>query len=546
MSGALVNGMPEGDVPHAAITGDLAERVAALLQIRTGLASSSSLLATLGPLLRARLSGLGLSNQAYREWLSGPGGEAELAMLGEQVVIGETSFFRHQAQLDLLRDEAILPLIVAHQRTGMGPVRLWSAGCSTGEEAYTLAMLVAAPSRRGAGACGLHEQAAEVRATLDVLGTDLSEAALALARHPSYGEWSVRQLRPDQRERYFTQVADRYTPREAWARTVRFARHNLATEPPEAVGALGMDAIVCRNVAIYLTRPMIERAIDHFYRALVPGGWLLMGPSDPVVEAHSRFQRVQRGGFVLYRRPQTESSIPAERDRPRIIDVGNLGGRIATPPPNPLGAAWSGATAASPWTLQQARSDDPVASIARRVTVSQSQLGNAEASGVAPASMPAGRDVVAWPAPATAKIGQWPSGPSSIVAVAPEDDLLTARRLADNGRLEAAIALLDRIEAAAPLLAGPYLLRGQIEQARDNPEAAIVALRRALYLAPELLEASLQLGQLYAGQGRWPEARRSWSSALIVAGELPEERAREDLRGVLAMLMRKSEADGRR
>ena len=118
--------------------------------------------------------------------------------------------------------------------------------------------------------------------------------------------------------------------------------------------------------------------------------------------------------------------------------------------------------------------------------------------------------------------------------------------MADSGRLEAAIALLDRIEASAPLLAGQHLLRGQIEQARDNPEEAIVALRRALYLAPELLEASLQLGQLYASQGRWTEARRTWSSALVVAGELPEERAREDLRGVLAMLLRRSEADGRR
>ena len=191
----------------------------------------------------------------------------------EGMLVHETYFFRHAAQVDLLRDD-ILPRLDAERRKAERPAPLvvWVAGCSTGEEAWTMAFL--AHEARGAGVLG------EV-VPVSILATDLSETSLATARHGVYdrlhGLDSFRAI-PPWAAPYFG--AGRGT--EAWVvpktlrGSVRFVRHNVLDPPP----VLGADLVLCRNMLIYFDEAANRRAQENLVSALRPGGVLVLGPAD--------------------------------------------------------------------------------------------------------------------------------------------------------------------------------------------------------------------------------------------------------------------------
>ncbi len=189
-----------------------------------------------------------------------------LGRLIDQVTVQETFFARDVAQL------RVIPwgrLRGWRARSGPGgPIRVWSAGCATGEEAYTLALeatlaLGSAP------------------APVDVLGTDISRAALAGAAAGCYGERAVRLLDPAVRERYLRRQPDgRYQVTAQLQTLTRFRQHNLALEPGPPPGEAAFDVVVCRNVLIYLSTQLIGRAVGNLERALRPGGVLVLGAAD--------------------------------------------------------------------------------------------------------------------------------------------------------------------------------------------------------------------------------------------------------------------------
>jgi chemotaxis protein methyltransferase CheR len=189
-----------------------------------------------------------------------------LGRLIDEVTVQETFFARDVAQF------RVIPW--AGLRTGRarggpgGPVRVWSAGCATGEEAYTLALEAIQALGPGPG-------------QVDVLGTDISPAALAAAAAGRYGERAVRLLAPAVRERYLTRQPDgRYQVTAQLRALARFRRHNLALEPGPPPGEAAFDVVVCRNVLIYLGTQLIGRAVGNLERALRPGGVLVLGAVD--------------------------------------------------------------------------------------------------------------------------------------------------------------------------------------------------------------------------------------------------------------------------
>jgi chemotaxis methyl-accepting protein methylase len=190
----------------------------------------------------------------------------------EAMLVHETYFFRHAAQVDLLRDD-ILPRLDAQRRKAGRPLLVvWIAGCSTGEEAWTVAFL--AHQARGAGAFG---EAVPV----SILATDLSEASLTTARHGVYdrlhGLDSFRAIPPWAAPHF---EAGHGTT--AWVvpstlrGNVRFLRHNVL-DPPAICGA---DLVLCRNLLIYFDETANRRAQENLVSALRPGGVLLLGPAD--------------------------------------------------------------------------------------------------------------------------------------------------------------------------------------------------------------------------------------------------------------------------
>jgi len=202
------------------------------------------------------------------------------------ITIGETYFFRDAPQCRLIRDR-ILPELL-DERAGRS-LRIWSAGCATGEEAYTLAIFHAE--------AGAPEPAR-------IVGTDISRPALARARRGRYGLWSLRGVPPSEIARYFRRSGSDFALHPELMRGVEFRYVNLAEDayPSLASGIAAMDLILCRNVLIYFDGETAAQVIRRLMESLAPGGWLLLGASDPLPTDPAACEVVVTGAGLAYRR----------------------------------------------------------------------------------------------------------------------------------------------------------------------------------------------------------------------------------------------------
>jgi len=226
---------------------------------------------------------------AYLKMIRGNGNG--LDGLVDELTIGETHFMRDPEQLQFVRREVLAPLA---RRQGAGArARVWSAGCATGEEAYSLAILLEEE--------GLDEGAV-------VLGTDLSAAALAKARAASYSDYSLRDMGSQFVQDYFRHVQGRRILLDRIRSKVRFERLNLVgRDDYAAAGASAMDLILCRNVLIYFGHEKVGRIAARLYDCLAKGGVLLTAGADPILSDFAPFDvEVTRVGLV-YRRPRLDA-----------------------------------------------------------------------------------------------------------------------------------------------------------------------------------------------------------------------------------------------
>ena len=167
-------------------------------------------------------------------------------------------------------------------------IRAWSAGCASGEEAYSLAILLSQ--------MGLGDEAS-------VLGTDISQAALATARGGRYRDWSLRGASPDFMARYFRSAGPSWSLIEPVKRCVRFAFLNLALDayPSHVSSTHAMDLILCRNVLIYFDAWTVEQVARRLRESLAPGGWLYVGHSESLRAEAAMFRAI---GKSIYRKTQ--------------------------------------------------------------------------------------------------------------------------------------------------------------------------------------------------------------------------------------------------
>ena len=239
--------------------------------------------------LAPRLETLGLdSYAAYVRYLRhDPKGPDEVELAVDLLVPHETYFFREPQQLAAFTDE-LCPL-VEQQNRATRMLKVWSAGCASGEEAYTVAMALLD--------CG--------RFTgwdVDVLGTDLSVKALAVARHAEYGPSAFRATTPQQLAQAFDETSPgRHAVKPKYRQVVRFGKLNLLDE--RGAGLLPMmDVIFCRNVLIYFDEATRRRVVDLFFERLRPGGYLLLGHSENLFSMGTRFELVHLEGDLVYRK----------------------------------------------------------------------------------------------------------------------------------------------------------------------------------------------------------------------------------------------------
>lgn len=230
-------------------------------------------------LIKVRADGFGAY---YRYLTTASNRDEEWAELASVLSNNETYFLRERAQLDVLVNE-VLP-----ECARSGRLRVWSAACSTGEEPFTIAMMLLDARRMST-------------AQMTIEATDLSPRALEKATTGFYRELSFRATPPDIVQRYFRPFQNGFFINDDVKRMVHFSRLNLLDE--RAVAAMGpQDAIFCRNVLIYFDKPTQKRVVEAFARALRPGGFLFLGHAESIMRLTDLYEPVITQKAIYYRR----------------------------------------------------------------------------------------------------------------------------------------------------------------------------------------------------------------------------------------------------
>lgn len=207
----------------------------------------------------------------------------------EALLNNETYFFRDRAPFDLL-SRAALPEL-QQRRAASRKIRIWSAGCSTGQEAYSIAMLFAEDPVRWSGW------------TIDIMATDVSEAAVKRARDGMYTQFEVqRGLGIAQMIRWFEETPDGWRAIEPLRKNLRFQVHNLLEPAPHP---REFDIVLCRNVLLYLNAERKAQVFDRMADAMAPDGWLMLGAGETVIGQTRRFEAdpASRGLYRLLDQP---------------------------------------------------------------------------------------------------------------------------------------------------------------------------------------------------------------------------------------------------
>jgi two-component system CheB/CheR fusion protein len=219
----------------------------------------------------------------------------EATTLYNDLLINVTSFFRDDQTMENLKKE-VLPAIIKSKSSGE-IIRLWVAACSTGQEAYSLAMILMEI---------LGDRAASV--PIQIFATDLSEAAIAKARLGIYAKSEVKEISRRRLERFFTKTDDHYRINKPVRDLCVFAPHNLLSDPPFS----RLDLVSCRNLLIYLDDALQKKALATFHYALNPDGILVLGKSEAVGSSPSHFSQIQKEFKIFARKNNTLAKIPSE------------------------------------------------------------------------------------------------------------------------------------------------------------------------------------------------------------------------------------------
>lgn len=429
--------------------------------------------------------------QAYLLFLmSPPLCEERMKLLAGALTIGETYFLRDPKSYRVFEEELLPGLISASRRTGRN-IRIWSAGCSSGEEPYSIAILLSRAL----------PDLADWKVTL--VASDINEQALERARSGIYGKWSFRNAPPWLME-YFTREPDgkyRIVPRIR--EMVRFVPLNLADPVEESLSLTGgMDVIFCRNVMLYFHAALIEKTMARFRACLKDGGWLFVAPTEVNHQSVSGFTcRHYDGALVLEKKPQPLTAVRPPGPAP--LQPASSAGAVAQNAPTPPRLAGP--------TLTKQPEAAPENGRDQGLEAAQALYhgGQYEQAALAALERP-GSDMH------------------------PEQLALAARAWANIGRYAQARDCCEKALALDRLNAQNHYLLAIILEHQGDGGGAESSLKRALYVDHDHLLAYVALGNLLRQRGAPREAEQSFANALRLLRRRDPHEVLADAEGMTA------------
>lgn len=450
------------------LSGELLAGLNDLIASRMGLHFTESRLGDLERGIGLAAKDFGFESEAaFVDWLrKTPLKKEHIERLAFHLTVGETYFFRDSSSIDAL-EQKILPELVESRQVSKR-IRVWSAGCSTGEEAYSIAILL---SRLIPGIESWN---------VSILATDINAKALKKASEGVYTAWSFRDTPEWLRDRYFRRAGDgAYGIDPAIQKMVSFAYLNLAEDiyPSLLNNTNGVDIIFCRNVIMYFSERVARSVVKGLNNSLVDDGWLLVSPAEAVRAVTGLFAPVNINGAIFYRKS---------------------GG--VQEPVRPLPEF----RASEPWIEAQPENAAPLP------MPGPGPEEEARAAVVPDAGVP---DFLT-EASAFFSQGLYNEAASLLESIPDEDrgedgPLLLARSYANMGRLEEASMWCESAQAKDALNKAAYMLLATIRQEQARGEEAVKNLKKALYLDQDFVVAHFMLGKLLlAGGGTREQALR--------------------------------------
>lgn len=466
------------------------------------------------------------------------------------LTIGETSFFRNKPQFHALRHH-IFPEIFG-RRTNLRSIRIWSAGCATGEEPYSIAML-------------LQDILPDIQSwNISILATDINPNFLLRAREGLYGAWSFRDTPDDIKDRFFSQEGNRWRLLTAIRSMVSFNRINLieTTYPSITNGTSALDMILCRNVTIYFDEQTTRQIVGHFYHALAPGGWLIVGHSEPQASIYHQFEVHNFPNTVVYRKKldaplftldQTTAALSSSlTDLNALIQQLKRGSQSSTmnEPVAPVSDTQSAHSVAPSVPVSHAQfalmhpSDSQIPSSLSAGTSTFSFLPptpTPPANPIPPlvqSPSVAGKPVVSPQAPPTQERQSSDPGPlwnkakmllsqgdkhnaekylTELLVIKPdhvEARTVLGRLCADRGEWGCAQYHCESAIASNPLHIEAHYTLAQIYEHEELLDDALGEYRRAVYLDRAFIPGILGMANVWRQLGRYDEARRGYRNAL--------------------------------
>jgi len=451
------------------------DRFRGLIEERVGIYYPDSRRDALCRVLAAGIGRCGVSDwDEYARLLACPKrGDAEFRYLLRHVLIGETDFFRIPAHFEALR-RVLVPAIVADR--AHGPLSIWSAGCATGEEPYSIAITLADMG------------AALGRVEIDLFGTDVSADAIERARRGWYSERALRRVSPEQRGRYFRRCGSGYEISQSLRSRVTLREFNLARPqypgPPvarsaTATAAKGLaagawDIIFCRNVLMYFRPHTTRQVMARFHRVLRPGGFLVLSPTEHLTCADGDFEIIEAAGAFIYVKP------PLDRPQVSLHCAPSAQPYRVAPKPGIASARQLRPPAPAPRSTEQEVCARALADIAAE------RWQRAEQT----------------------------LAPFADTPQAARAQLLLAWLRAMRGKCDEAAALCLELLARDPLLGAAHYILGLIACRAGDPDQGAEHLGRAIYSDCGLVPAYYHLGVVHYSQGDLAAARRAFRGGL--------------------------------